>query len=81
HLVNQSWRVKLSYAAVSSQFFSSRDNKTISSIHNLVRGLIIPFVRDYKEYVASNSKIEPELKIDDASTIVQSNRGSRDFPL
>jgi len=56
------------------EFFSSRDNKTISCIHNLVRGLVIPFVRDYKEYIASNSSIEPELKIDDASTIIQSNR-------
>ena len=56
------------------EFFSSRDNKTISCIHNLVRGLIIPFVRDYKEYVASNSKIEPELKIHDANTVTQSSR-------
>ena len=56
------------------EFFSSRDNKTISCIHNLVRGLIIPFVRDYKEYVASNSKIEPELKTHDANTVAQSSR-------
>ena len=56
------------------EFFSSRDNKTISCIHNLVRGLIIPFVRDYKEYVASNSKIEPELKTHDANAVAQSNR-------
>ena len=56
------------------EFFSSRDNKIISSIHNLVRGLIIPFVRDYKEYVASNSKIEPELKTHDANTVAQSSR-------
>lgn len=56
------------------EFFSSRDNKTISCIHNLVRGLIIPFVRDYKEYVASNSKIEPELKTHDANAVAQFNR-------
>lgn len=56
------------------EFFSSRDNKIISCIHNLVRGLIIPFVRDYKEYVASNSKIEPELKTYDANAVAQSNR-------
>lgn len=56
------------------EFFSSRDNKIISCIHNLVRGLIIPFVRDYKEYVASNSKIEPELKTHDANAVAQSNR-------
>lgn len=56
------------------EFFSSSDNKIISCIHNLVRGLIIPFVRDYKEYVASNSKIEPELKTHDANAVAQSNR-------
>lgn len=56
------------------EFFNSRDSKIISCIHNLVRGLIIPFARDYKEYVASNSQIELELKRNDASTVTQSNR-------
>ncbi|WP_367110831.1 TIR domain-containing protein [uncultured Psychrobacter sp.] len=55
-------------------FFNSRDRKIISSIHNLVIGLVIPFVRDYKEYIASNSNIEPKLKAEDTSPNAQSNR-------
>lgn len=46
----------------SHEFFSSSDNKIISCIHNLVRGLIIPFIRDYKDYIASSSQIETKLK-------------------
>jgi len=56
------------------EFFSSRDNKMISCIHNLVRGLIIPFVRDYKDYIASSSQVDTTLKVYENKRTAQINK-------
>lgn len=56
------------------EFFSSRDNKMVSCIHNLVRGLIIPFVRDYKDYIASSSQLETKPKVYENKMIAQANK-------
>lgn len=56
------------------EFFSSRDNKMISCIHSLVRGLIIPFVRDYKDYIASSSQLETKPKVYENKMIAQANK-------
>lgn len=58
----------------SHEFFSSNDNKIISCIHNLVRGLIIPFVRDYKDYVASSNQIETKPKVYENKMTAQANK-------
>lgn len=44
-------------------YFDSPDRKIISSIHNMVRGLIIPFIRDYKDYIAVQGQTEVKLNI------------------
>lgn len=44
------------------RYFDSSDRKIITSIHNMVRGLIIPFVRDYKEYITLKGQTEITLK-------------------
>ncbi|MCJ9668535.1 MULTISPECIES: TIR domain-containing protein [unclassified Neorhizobium] len=40
-------------------FYSS--SKIISTVHNVTRHMIIPFVRDYKSYVLSHGRTEPRL--------------------
>lgn len=41
-------------------YFSS-SNKIIAGVHAITRQLIIPFARDYKNYVGSNGKTTPQL--------------------
>ncbi|MDO8772061.1 MAG: nucleotide-binding protein [Burkholderiaceae bacterium] len=36
-------------------------NKVIAGIHEMIRQLIIPFVRDYKAYVMNNGDVEPKI--------------------
>lgn len=58
----------------SNEFFSSSDNKITSCIHNLVRGLVIPFVRDYKDYIGSSRTIETKLKGHENNMTAQTNK-------
>lgn len=46
----------------SYEFFYS-GKKFTENIHNMVRSLIIPFVRDYKAYIQSHGNIKAELKM------------------
>ncbi|WP_113221674.1 TIR domain-containing protein (plasmid) [Agrobacterium sp. rho-13.3] len=41
--------------------FYSTSSKIISTVHNITRHMIIPFVRDYKTYVLSHGKTEAKL--------------------
>jgi predicted nucleotide-binding protein len=50
------------YAINFGHHFFYSGNKTIASIHALTGQLIIPFVRDYKNYVQSKGSIETVLK-------------------
>lgn len=74
YLLVQKLGSDLDYApAFAHEFFSSRDRKTISCIHNLVRGLIIPFVRDYKDYIASSGNSEAKLDSPNSQKVQQVN--------
>lgn len=65
----------LDYASIfAHEFFSSRDRKTISCIHNLVRGLIIPFVRDYKDFISSSGNLEAKLDSPHSKKVKQVNK-------
>ncbi|ANF81313.1 hypothetical protein A3K93_03290 [Acinetobacter sp. NCu2D-2] len=44
-----------------SYTFYHSSGKTINYIHNMVRNLIIPFVRDYKQYIQSNGSTKLEV--------------------
>lgn len=50
------------YAIAFSNHFFYSGKKMISGIHSLTGQLIIPFVRDYKNYVQSRGNVEPALK-------------------
>ncbi|ASG23647.1 putative nucleotide-binding protein with TIR-like domain [Nitrospirillum viridazoti] len=45
---------------ISHQFFSG-GSKIINGIHNLTRQIIVPFARDYKDYVMSNATHQPKI--------------------
>jgi hypothetical protein len=51
-----------SYAISFSHHFFYSGNKVISGIHSLTGQLIIPFVRDYKNFIQSRGNMEPALK-------------------
>lgn len=51
------------YASNFSLYYYYANGKIINHIHNMVRNLIIPFVRDYKEYIQSQGQTEVELKM------------------
>lgn len=44
------------------QYFWTSSNKIISGIHEIIKQIIIPFVRDYKEYVDLKGNIQPVLQ-------------------
>ena len=44
-------------------FFSSGGTKIITAYNNMTRQLIIPFIRDYEEYIKTHGKIEPKIII------------------
>jgi predicted nucleotide-binding protein len=50
------------YATGFSHHFFHSGNKVVAGIHSLTGQLIIPFVRDYKNYVQSKGNMEPALK-------------------
>jgi predicted nucleotide-binding protein len=43
------------------QFFSGGGRKIVSGVHAITSQIIIPFVRDYKDYVESRGRISPAL--------------------
>ena len=50
-----------SYAINFSHRFFYSGSKIIAGLHALTRQLIIPFVRDYKDYVMNNGNVKPKL--------------------
>lgn len=50
------------YATAFSHHFFHSGNRVISGIHSFTGQLVIPFVRDYKNYVQSRGNMEPALK-------------------
>lgn len=51
------------YASNFCHYYYYANGKIINNIHNMVRNLIIPFVRDYKIYIQSLGSIEVKLKM------------------
>lgn len=51
------------YASNFCHYYYYANGKIINYIHNMVRNLIIPFVRDYKIYVQSHGETEVKLNI------------------
>ncbi|MFA6014447.1 MAG: nucleotide-binding protein [Gallionellaceae bacterium] len=49
------------YAVSFSHHYFYSGSKVIAGIHSLTRQLIIPFVRDYKDYVMSHGNVKPKL--------------------
>ena len=49
------------FASNFSYTFYHSSGKIINYIHNMVRNLIIPFVRDYKQYIQSNASTKLEV--------------------
>lgn len=47
--------------AIGHRFFWTGSNKITRSIHALISQLIIPFVRDYKDYVEARGRVSPSL--------------------
>ncbi|MCH7328166.1 TIR domain-containing protein [Acinetobacter modestus] len=51
------------YASTFSHYYFYANGKIINHVHNMVRNLIIPFVRDYKIYIQSHGETQVELKM------------------
>jgi predicted nucleotide-binding protein len=45
------------------QYFWTSSNKIMSGVHEIIKQLIIPFFRDYKEYVELNRNVRTVLKL------------------
>lgn len=61
YLLIQKFGNEEGYASNFSYTFYHSSGKIINYIHNMVRNLIIPFVRDYKQYIQSNGSTKLEV--------------------
>lgn len=61
YLLIQKFGNEENFALNFSYMYYSSGRKIIDHIHTLVRNLIIPFIRDYKQYI--NSSVQPSLEV------------------
>ncbi|WP_442838668.1 TIR domain-containing protein [Acinetobacter baumannii] len=61
YLLIQKFGNEENFALNFSYIYYSSGRKIIDHIHTLVRNLIIPFIRDYKQYI--NSSVQPSLEV------------------